>query len=497
MTLPKELVHDPKVAAVLPKRRQLFYGGSWHEPISGRYAESINPATQESLGPIAEAGAEDVDQAVRAAHQAFQTYRNTPPLARAKMLHEAAGIIRQHAEELALIDAADCGNPVKEMVNDATVAAITLDCFAGLAGETKGHTIPMNNPSFNFTVREPYGVCARIYPSNHPFMFAAAKMAAPLAAGNTIVIKPPEQAPLSSLRLVELLEKIFPPGVLNCVTGAKETGAALAAHPLVAKVALTGSIPAGKAVMRAAADTLKGVHFELGGKNALIVYPDADLKKAIAGAVRGMNFLWCGQSCGSTSRLFIHDSLYNDVLVSVVDAIKAAHKPGLPTEMTTTMGCLVSQFGYDKVMRYIEYGKQEGARLVLGGNRPNDPKLANGFFIEPTIFADVQPHMRIAREEIFGPVLSVLKWSGEEQLFDAVNGVEYGLTCSIWTRNLNTALRAAARVQAGYVWINGSSAHFVVAPFGGYKLSGIGREECLEELLEFTQIKNVNITLDT
>jgi betaine-aldehyde dehydrogenase len=484
------------LAAVLPGRRQLFYGGQWHEPLSGRYTHSLNPATQEDLGPVAEASPEDVDQAVRAAHDAFPTFRSIPPLRRAEMLRQAAAIVRNHAEELALIDAADCGNPVKEMVNDATIGAHYLDYFAGLAGETKGHTIPMNNPSFNFTLREPLGVCARIYPSNHPFMFAAAKIAAPIAAGNTIVIKPPEQAPLSSLRLLELLETVFPPGVLNCVTGAKETGAALAAHPLIAKVALIGSVPAGKAVMRAAAADLKGIVLELGGKNALIVYPDADLKKAALGAVRGMNFLWCGQSCGSTSRLFIHNSIYDEMVAAVVERIASAHKPGLPTEVGTTMGCLVSKAGYEKVLQYIEIGKHEGARLVLGGKRPDDPSLAKGFFIEPTVFVDVKPHMRIAQEEIFGPVLSILKWSKEEELFEAVNGVPYGLTCSIWTQSLSTALRAAQAVEAGYVWINNSSMHFLGAPFGGYKQSGVGREECLEELLEFTQIKNVNVNLD-
>lgn len=496
MTHQEKLTQNPNVLAALPKRRQLFYGGVWHEPISAGYTESLNPATRESLGPVAQGGPEDVDLAVAAAHRAFQTFRRTRPLERAGMLREAAAIVRRHAGELALIDAADCGNPVRAMVNDANVAAIQLDYFAGLVGETKGHTIPMNNPSFNFTLREPLGVCVRIFPSNHPFMFAAAKMAAPIAAGNTVVLKPPEQAPLSSLRLMELLERVFPAGALNCVSGAKETGAALAAHPLVAKVGLIGSISAGKAVMKGAASTLKGVILELGGKNAFIVYPDAHLKEAAAGAVHGMNFLWCGQSCGSTSRLFIHESVYEQVLTDVLEIIQTTHQPGLPTEWETTMGCLVSQLGYDKVMQYIEAGKREGARLILGGKRPEDPKLANGFFVEPTVFVDVKPQMRIAREEIFGPVLSVFKWSKEDELFEVVNGVEYGLTCSIWTQNLNTALRAANAVRAGYVWINGSSVHFTGAPFGGYKQSGIGREECLEELLEFTQIKNVNITLN-
>ena len=482
--------------AALPQHRQLYYGGAWHEPAAGRYTESTNPATQASLGPVAEAGAEDVDRAVQVAAAAFRSFRKSRPMERSAMLRAAAAIVRANAEDLALIDSLDCGNPVREMVKDANVAAVQLDYFAGLVQETKGHTIPVNAPAFNYTVREPVGVCGRIYPFNHPFMFAAGKIAAPIAAGNTVVIKPPEQAPLSTLRLMELLDGVFPPGVLNCVSGGKETGAALAVHPRVAKIALIGSVPAGKSVMRAAADTLKGVVLELGGKNAMIVYPDADLKKAAAGAVRGMNFLWCGQSCGSTTRLFLHESIHDQVLAEVLAGIQAAHRPGIPTEMKTTMGCMVNQFAYDKVMQYIAYGKQDGARLALGGKRPDDPRLAKGFFIEPTVFADVTPGMRIAREEIFGPVLSVLKWRDEEQLFEAVNDVDFGLTCSIWTESLNTAMRATGRVEAGYVWVNNASAHFIGAPFGGYKLSGVGREECLEELFEFTQVKNVNITLE-
>jgi betaine-aldehyde dehydrogenase len=238
------------------------------------------------------------------------------------------------------------------------------------------------------------------------------------------------------------------------------------------------------------------VLLELGGKNALIAYPGVDIDKLVAGAVAGMNFTWAGQSCGSTSRVFLHESIHDQVLDGMVRRVREKHKPGIPTDWSTTMGPLVSRAQFEKVMAYIESGKEDGARLVTGGKQPDDPKLAQGFFVEPTIFADVTSDMRIAREEIFGPVLSVLKWTDEDELFRQVNATEYGLTASIWTRDLVTAHRAASRVQAGYVWINNISAHFLGVPFGGYKESGVGREESVEELLEFTQIKNVNIKLD-
>jgi betaine-aldehyde dehydrogenase len=347
----------------------------------------------------------------------------------------------------------------------------------------------------NYTRREPLGVVARIVAYNHPLMFAAVKIGAPLAAGNTVIVKPPEQAPLSSLRMAELIGSVFPPGVLNVLPGGKACGQALSTHPQIAKVTLIGSVPTGKAIMRSAADTLKPVLLELGGKNALIVYPDADLDQVVTGAVKGMNFTWAGQSCGSTSRMFLHESVYDQVLPRVIQRIQEQHKPGIPIDFATTMGPVVSQAQLDKVLHYIEVGKQDGAKLLLGGKRCTEAHLKDGYFVEPTVFGDVKPGMRLAQEEVFGPILSVFRWSDENQLFDAVNGVDYGLTCSIWTRDLKTAHRAAARAQAGYVWINNASQHFFAAPFGGYKQSGIGREECFEELLEFTQIKNINVTL--
>jgi betaine-aldehyde dehydrogenase len=483
-----------RLEAILPTHRDVFYGGAWHAPRAGRYTEFFSPGSGDSLGRVAESSPADVDEAVAAAAAAYEEWRLVPPAERAKILRRMAMIVREHAEELAMIDAADSGNPVEEMIGDAHNAASQLDFFAGLVTEMKGSSVPLGPDSVNFSVREPRGVVARIIPFNHPFMFCAAKTAAPLAAGNTVVVKPPDQAPLSSLRYAELVGGLLPAGVFNVVPGGREVGAAPAQHPSVAMVALIGSVGAGKAVMRAASDTLKPVLLELGGKNALIALADSDPDEVAAAVVAGMNFTWCGQSCGSTSRAFVHAAIYDAVLERVKARI-AHFKPGLPTDHTTTMGAIISQAQLDRVMGYIESAKSEGARLLTGGTRPDDPALSRGFFVEPTVFADVTPDMRIAREEIFGPVLSVFKWADEREMLRHVNGVEYGLTCSIWTNDVRQAHRLAASVQAGFVWINEVSRHFLGTPFGGYKQSGMGREECLEELLSFTQEKHVHVNL--
>ena len=460
----------------------------------GGYRDTFNPATGESLGPAAEANAADVDAAVTAAAQGFEVWKKIKPLERASMLKKVAAVLRENAFELAMLDAANCGNPIAEMQRDALIAAAQIDFYAGLATEVKGETIPMGEGILNYSVREPYGVCARIVAYNHPIMFTAAKMAPPLVAGNAVIMKPPHQAPLSSLRMMELLDGILPAGVLNIITGGTEAGQALVQHPKIPRLALIGSVPTGRAIAKAAAEQLKHVSLELGGKNACIVYPDADLEKAIQGAVNGMNFTWCGQSCGSTSRLFVHASVYDAVLKGLLEAIQV-YKPGIPTDMATTMGCIVSQQQHEKIMSYIALGQQEGATLAFGGKRPSDPALAKGWFVEPTVFTGVTQNMRLANEEIFGPVLSVLKWSDESSMIEQVNAVEYGLTASIWTQNLATAHRTAARVQAGFVWVNQVGSHFIGASFGGYKRSGIGREEGFDELLTYTQHKNIHVVL--
>ena len=479
---------------ILPESTQLYYGGQWRAPLAGGRADCRNPGTGEVICAVAEASPADVDAAVVAARAGFKVWRDVAPRDRGRILREMAARIRRHGRELAMLDAADTGNPYGEMIADAEAAASQVEFFAGLVTEMKGASIPMGPDVVNFSVREPLGVVARILPFNHPLMFAAGKTAAILAAGNSVVVKPPEQAPLSTLRIAELTADLFPAGVFNVLPGGREAAAHLASHPGVAMVALVGSVPAGRAVMRAASDTLKPVLLELGGKNALIAFADADPDEVAGAVIAGMNFAWCGQSCGSTSRAFLHEDIH-DAVITRIKAAAARFRPGAPTDPATTMGAIVSPAQHERVMRYIASARSEGARLVCGGGPPDDPALKGGLFIEPTVFADVTPDMTIAREEIFGPVLAVLTWRDADVMLEQVNAVEYGLTCSIWTNDISVAHRTAARVEAGFVWVNEVARHFLGAPFGGYKQSGIGREECLEELLTYTQEKNIHIRL--
>ena len=411
------------------------------------------------------------------------------------MVRKAASVIREHAQELAWLDAADCGVAYQAMLHDAMVSADYMDYFAGLATELKGSTIPLGPGFLNYTIREPLGVVARIGAFNHPLLFVAAKAGAPLAAGNALIVKPAEQTPLSALRIAELWDGLFPPGVFNVVTGGRDAGAALVAHPDVAKVGLIGSVAAGRAVMAGASASIKKLTLELGGKNPLIACEDASLDEVAEGVVRGMNFRYAnGQSCNSTSRVYLHDAIHDAVLPKIVERV-AALRVGIPMDAATDMGCLSSKAQLDKSMRYVQLGIDEGARLLYGGKRPADSALAAGHFLEPTVFADVRDDMAIAREEIFGPIVSILRWSDERDVIARANALEYGLTASIWTHDLDRAHRLASRVEAGYVWINGASTHHVGVPFGGYKQSGSGREESIDELVECTQLKNVMVTL--
>jgi len=481
--------------ARLPTHRGLYYGGAWHDSVGGRQAPVVSPSTGGSLGNAADAGSEDVDRAVKAARAAFALWRDTPAQDRAKAIRAASAILRANAEELAYLEALDTGNPFQAMLFDVGISADYMDYFAGLVTEIKGATIPIGPGSLNYTLREPLGVVARIGAFNHPLLFVAGKCGAPLAAGNTLVVKAAEQTPITALRVAELWEGVFPPGVFNVLTGGRDAGAALVAHPKVAKVGFIGSVNAGRAVMSAAGATLKALTLELGGKNALIACADATPAEVADGVVRGMNFRYVtGQSCNSTSRVYLHSDIHDATLPEIVARVSQL-KVGLPTERESEVGCLSSQTQFDKTMSYIRLGIEGGARLACGGKRPADPKLARGFFVEPTVFADVTDDMRIAREEIFGPVVSILRWTDENDLLECVNALDVGLTCSIWTHDLDRAHRLASKVEAGFVWINGAAQHWVGVPFGGYKQSGIGREESIEELLACTQIKNVNVTL--
>jgi betaine-aldehyde dehydrogenase len=485
----------PKLEECLPKNLGLYYNGTWHKPVDGQYVETFSPGDGSVITKVAFAGAKDTEAALEAAQTAFPSWKATPPLQRGKLLKKAAQILRDHAVELAVLDAANTGSPITIMAADAHFTAEHLDMFAGLIPAVVGETNHLGDETFNYTVREPLGVVARLVASNHPLMFTGNRMAPALAMGNTVVIKSPEQAPLSALRFMELVGHIFPPGVLNVLSGGIDCGKTLSTHPIVRKVTLVGSLPVGRAIQKAAADSLKITGFELGGKNALIAYPDADINKLVDGIVAGMNWAWCGQSCGSTSRVFLHDSLHDKVLDLVTAQLNQSYKPGNPLDPATTMGSLVSKAAQDRVLRYIEIGKKEGARLVTGGEPPSTEDTKGGYFVLPTIFADVKQSMTIAMEEIFGPVMSVLKWSDEEEMFGHVNAVEYGLSGAVYTSNITTAQKAIRRIEAGTVWVNTSASHFISMPWGGYKQSGIGREDCFEEMVELTQRKAVHVKL--
>lgn len=469
----------------------LYIGGKWEEAADGKRLETINPATMERLGEVPAAGAADVDRAVAAGKKAFRDWGRMPAKERAAAMEKLADRIMAQAQELALMDAVDSGNAIAGMLGDMSWTAETLRYFAGLVSEIKGETSTQGDRHLNFTRRQPYGVVGKINPFNHPFRFCAEKAAAPLAAGNCVVIKGSEQAPLSSLRLGELCEGIFPPGVVNIITGDGAAGSAIVRHRDVHRIGFVGSVPTGKAIARDAADGLKKVTFELGGKNPIIIFPDADPKKAAAAALKGMNMNRQGQSCSSTSRVLVHASLHKAVVEELKKQAEAL-PIGFPWIKTNDVGPIVSKRQFDRIMGYIASGREEGARLVTGGGQPADPVLRKGLFIAPTVFDAVEPRMRIAREEIFGPVMSVMQWTDYDRMLAEANELEYGLTASIVTGDLASAMETADRIEAGYVWIN-SSGRYLGAPYGGWKSSGIGQEECLEELLSYTQVKNVNM----
>jgi betaine-aldehyde dehydrogenase len=478
----------------LTETPQMLIGDERCGALSGETIEAIDPATGERLASFPRGGAQDVDLAVEAARSAFPAWRETAITERAACVERLAELVLEHADELALLDVLDNGSPIREMRNDAHLAVMQMRYFAGLALQLRGETIPTGHGRLNYTLREPFGVVGRIIPFNHPLMFAAGKLAAPLVAGNTVVLKPSEHTSLSALRLADLIVEALPAGVANVVTGfGAEAGDALVAHPHVRRLAFIGSVETGLAIQRRAAErVVKTVTLELGGKNPIAVFPDADLEQAIDGAVRGMNFTWQGQSCGSTSRLLVHESLHEDFVEQLAARIEAL-RSGPPTDVSTDTGAIVHRRQYDKVLSYLELGRAEGARLVVGGGPAEEAELKGGMFLRPTLFDGVRPDSRLAQEEIFGPVLAVMPFGDYDEAIAIANSVGYGLTASVFTRDLSIAHRFARDVEAGYVWVNDSSRHFAGAPYGGVKNSGVGREEGFEELASYTEPKNVNV----
>ncbi len=479
--------------ATAAPRSKMFIGGDWVDAVAGGTLQSVDPSTEEVIGAVPAGGAADVDRAVAAAGRAAPGWAQTPWPERAGALRALAQRISDSAEELAQLDTADAGLPLVGSRGDIAGAIAELHYFAGLGGEAKGATLPATASQLAMTQREPYGVVGRIIPFNHPFKFAAGKCAAPLVAGNCVVLKPAEHTSLSALRLAALAEDVLPPGVLNVVTGAGDTGAAITAHPDIPRVAFTGSVPTGRAVLRAAAEHIKHVTLELGGKNPMIVFEDADPRRAAAAAVAGMNLRRSmGQSCQSNSRVLVHRSRKQAFLSALVDIVSGL-RVGDPRDEATDLGPLAFQEHHQRVLAHIEAAHADGARLLAGGGRPDH--LPRGFFVRPTVFADVNAGMRIAQEEIFGPVMAVLDWDDEEEMISLANGVGYGLTANVWTDDLHRAHRTARRLQAGTVWINGQGRKPLGTPFGGFKQSGIGVEGSLDELLSYTQLKSVVVNL--
>lgn len=469
----------------------LYIGGQWVAARSGKTVMTTNPATGEALADVPWADGSDAGRAVDAAKEAFAQWRQTPPEQRAHCLHQLADRIGENAEELALLDALDSGNAVTGMRGDMKIAADTLRYFAGMISQIKGETLSNGPGHVNLTIRQPFGVVAKINAFNHPFRFCAEKVAAPLAAGNCVVVKQPEQAPLSGLRFGELCEGLFPPGVVNVLSGDATAGSALVQHPDVQRIAFIGSVETGRIIAREAAEQIKEVSLELGGKNPMIIFPDADPQRAAQLAVKGMNMNRQGQSCSSTSRIFVHDSVHDQVVGHLVAEVEKL-PIGWPWKEEFEVGPVVSSEQFDRVMDYIQSGREQGAKLLTGGGKPPGAMYEHGHFVAPTVFDEVRPDMRIAQEEIFGPVMSVLRWDDYDQMIQQANGVIYGLTAAMVTNDLARAMETAERIEAGYVWIN-SSGRYLGAPYGGWKQSGIGREECLDELLSYTQIKNINM----
>ena len=469
--------------------RGAFIEGGWRPSAAGQQFSVLEPSTGQELARVDACGAEEIDDAVRSARSAFELWRDRPVRERAQLLRQVAETIRAHADELAELECRENGKPRRDARQfDINYAHATFDYFAGIVGALHGELVPQG-PIETRVVREPYGVVGAILPFNWPPIHFAAKCAPALAAGNTVVLKPGEQAPLTVLRMVELANEVLPPGVLNAVPGV-EAGIALARHPGLGRLTFTGASDTGRKVMAGAAETLTLPTMELGGKNALLVFADADLDATLAAALEGL-FFNQGEACTATARLLVHDDVHDEFVERfTAAALRLVVGDGLDED--TDIGPMVDQRQKDRVLSYIDIGVKEGARLVAQGELPADERLSGGFFVAPTIFADVRPDMRIAQEEIFGPVACFMRFSTEEEAVEIANGTPYGLTAAVFTGDGPRAERVARRLEAGMVFVNNYfRASLLGSPFGGVKDSGFGREGAPETLLEFTRSKNV------
>jgi len=485
----------PRVQEFLKGTKKLLINGEWVEAASGQTFETLDPSNGKVLAVVNEAGPEDIDRAVKAARQAFENgpWRKMSASERGRLIYKLADLMEAHQEELAQLETLDNGKPINETRNaDVPLAIDHIRYYAGWTTKIMGQTIPVAGNYFNYTRHEPVGVVGQIIPWNFPLLMATWKLGAALATGCTIVLKPAEQTPLSALYLGQLaLEAGIPAGVLNIVPGFGETaGAPLVDHPDVDKIAFTGSTSVGKMIMRQAAGTVKKISLELGGKSPNIILPDADMSKAIPGALMGIMFNQ-GQVCCAGSRLYIQKKSYDNVVADLAAHAKNI-KQGAGINPSTQIGPLVSQEQLERVGKYIELGKQEGAEVVAGGVYGQ----GEGYFVEPTIFADVNDEMTIAKEEIFGPVVSAMPFEDLDDVIRRANNSEYGLAAGLWTQDVKKAHYVANQLKAGTVWVNCYNVFDAASPFGGYKQSGIGREMGSYALDNYTEVKSVWINLN-
>ncbi|MFM0397360.1 betaine-aldehyde dehydrogenase [Paraburkholderia phytofirmans] len=474
----------------------LYIGGGYVDATSGETFDTLDPATGETLASVQQASAADVDRAVRSAQQGQREWAALTAMQRSRILRRAVELLRERNDELAALETRDTGKPIAEtLAVDIVTGADVIEYYAGLATAIEGQQIPLRPTSFVYTRREPLGVCAGIGAWNYPIQIACWKSAPALAAGNAMIFKPSEMTPLSALKLAEIYtEAGVPAGVFNVVQGDGRVGAMLAAHPEIEKISFTGGVETGKKVMSmAGASSLKEVTMELGGKSPLLVFDDANLERA-ADIAMSANFFSSGQVCTNGTRVFVQRGVLERFEALVLERVKRI-RVGAPTDAATNFGPLVSAAQLHKVLGYIESGKQEGARLVAGGERLTEGHFANGQYVEPTVFADCHDDMRIVREEIFGPVMSILVFDDEDEAIARANHTAYGLAAGVVTENLARAHRVIHRLEAGICWINTWGESPAEMPVGGYKQSGVGRENGITTLEHYTRIKSVQVEL--